>query len=176
MTNRDAVLLKLKRLTKALHRSIADHTWDNANEIQEQIEGIFDGVSEIGPSFSPIFLDAANACAKSAIYHDRFILAEIHLSFVSDVCLSRAGGNRTTQFADCLECYSRIAMKKAEWDDFAVCLEQCAEIRLQVLGHNHPDTLRAKREWETLLDIMTDPKLDSPQTCAVSHNTEATKN
>jgi hypothetical protein len=172
---RDATLLKLKRLTKSLHMHIEDCTWDKAEEIEEQIEVIFQQVRAIGSSFSPIFLDAANACAKFATYSEQLVLAEIHLSFVADVCLSRPGGDRTIQFADCLECYSHIAMRKKEWEDFAICLEKCASIRRKVLGPAHPDAVRAIHEWEMFLEIMTNPKLNAQDNVANSWGSQNTR-
>lgn len=156
----DRLLVDLKGLTQELSESIADGRFEKSEEIDAQIELISDRLFELKPTFSPIILDACNARAKLAIHLNKMELAAIHLSFVSDVCLNRPSGKWTTQFADCLECESQVARRQPDWDLFAFCLEKCATVRAKVLGPNHRDTLRAAREWETFLDIATDPALD----------------
>jgi hypothetical protein len=158
--DRDRLLRDLKALVRKTHTCIADGRWEKAEELCEQMELLVDRLREMRSDFSPIILDAVNAQAKLSIYSGKIELAEIHLSFVSDVCLGRPSGEFTPQFADCLECYSRVAMARRDWESFEISLEKCAEIRRNVLGPNHVDTLRAQREWETFLDILTDPALE----------------
>jgi hypothetical protein len=158
--DQDRLLIDLKGLTHELKRCIEEGRFETAEEIDGQLELVFDRLFELKCSFSPIILDSSKARAKLAIYLNKIELAEIHLSFVSETCLGRPSGEWTVQFADCLECASRIAMDKRQWEQFAFYLEKCAEVRTKVLGPHHPDTLRAVREWDTFLDIMTDPTLD----------------
>ena len=154
--SRDRLLLDVKRLVLMARKCIADGRWEKAEELSAQIELITDRLREMESDFSLIFLDAANVHAKLAIYRGEIALAEIHLSFVSDVCLNRPSGEFTTQFADCLECYSRVAMARKDWDMFGFVLEKCAEIRREVLGPHHVvHAPSAVREWEKLLDIMS---------------------
>lgn len=156
----DRLLLDLKGLAEEIIDCVEDRRLEKAEEIGGQAELVADRLFELGCGFSPIILDASNAQARLAIYLNKIELAEIHLSFVRRVCLDRALGQWTIQFADCLECTSRIALRKRDWEEFAFCLEKCAAIRMGVLGPQHPDTLRAVREWDTWLDIVTDPTLD----------------
>jgi hypothetical protein len=158
--SRDRLLTDLRGLSRKLNKCVDDARWEKAEEIDSQIELL---MQLAGSRFSPIILDAANARARLAIINRCIDVAEIHVSFVSDVCLNRPSGEWTTQFADCLECASRVAMARKDWELFGFCLEKCAEIRARVLGTQHPDSLRAAREWEMFLDVMTDPSLDGSE-------------
>jgi len=158
----DDLLVELKRLTLKGRRCINDGRWSRAEDIGGQVELITDQLFANRADYSPIILDGANFRARLAIYNGDIAEAEIHLEFVTNICLGRPQGEFTTQFADALEATVRVAMHRRDLPLLAASLERCAEVRRAVLGPTHPDTLRAEREWVGFIDIMTDPKHDGP--------------
>jgi hypothetical protein len=72
----------------------------------------------------------------------------------SDVSLEAKADPETPELADSLECTAQAALEERDLALLSSSLERCAEVRLQVLGPEHPDTIRALAVWNRFVETM----------------------